>query len=72
MRFQPTYTGPRQSAALQAIAEHWRAFGESPTRVELGRALGISAVSAHQLVGKLSRDGLVVVARRTHRGVEVA
>ena len=72
MRFQPTYTGPRQRAALQAISEHWRAFGESPTRVELGRALGISAVSAHLLVGKLSRDGLVVVSPKLHRSIEVA
>ena len=71
-RIQPTFTGPRQQAALQAIAAHWRAFGEAPTRGELGRALGINAVSAHLLVGKLARDGLVVVAPRLHRGVEVA
>lgn len=66
------YTGPRQAQALHAIADHWRAFGEAPTRVELGRALGISAVSAHLLVVKLARDGLVLVEPRKHRGLEVA
>lgn len=66
------HTGPRQRAALRAIASHWRAHGEAPTRAELGRALGITAVSAHLLVGKLHRDGLVIVAPRLHRGVEVA
>lgn len=65
-------TGPRQRAALQAIQAHWRAYGEAPTRAELGQALGISKVSAHLLVSKLRRDGLVVVAPRLHRGVEVA
>ena len=71
-RIQTPYTGHRQQAALQAISAHWRAFGEAPTRVELGRALGITAVSAHMLVQKLARAGLVVVAPRMHRGVAVA
>lgn len=66
------YTGPRQQQALAAIAGHWRAFGEAPTRAELGRAMGISAVSAHLLVQKLARDGLVILASKMHRGVEVA
>ena len=52
--------------------QHWSAFGEAPTRVELGKAMGITPVSAHLLVGKLARDGLVVVAPRKHRNVEVA
>jgi len=69
---QQPHTGARQKAALQAIAQHWRAHGEAPTREELGRALGITKVSAHLLVHKLHRDGLVVVAPRAHRGVEVA
>lgn len=66
------YTGPRQQQALATIAGHWGAFGEAPTRAEIGRAMGISAVSAHLLVKKLARDGLVVVAPRCRRGVEVA
>lgn len=71
-RIQTPYTGYRQHAALQAISAHWHAFGEAPTRVELGRALGITAVSAHMLVHKLARAGLVVVSPRMHRGVAVA
>lgn len=65
------YTSARALTALEAIAAHWRAYGEAPTRAELGRALGITAVSAHLLVHKLARDGLVVVVPRLHRGVEV-
>ena len=67
-----TYTGPRQYDALKAIKNHWDAFYESPTRSELGRALGISTVSAHLLVKKLARDGLVTVEPKLARGVEVA
>lgn len=70
-RIQHPYTGARQRAALQAIQRHWQTYGEAPTRAELGRALGITAVSAHLLVHKLHRDGLVVIAPRAHRGVEV-
>lgn len=66
------YIGPRQRAALDAVAAHWRAYGESPTRAELGRALGITAVSAHLLAGKLASAGLLIVAPRVHRGMEVA
>ena len=62
----------RQDACLRAIAAHWRAFGESPTREELGRALGISKVSAHLLVEKLVDKGRVIRAPRMHRGLEVA
>lgn len=66
------HTGPRQLAALRMISAHWKAHGEAPTRAELGSALGITAVSAHLLIGKLHRDGLVIVAPRLHRAVEVA
>jgi len=71
-RTQHPYTGARQRAALRAIAAHWKAHSEAPTRAELGRTLGITAVSAHLLIGKLHRAGLVVVAQRAHRGVEAA
>ncbi len=63
---------PRQQQALDAIRAHWRAYSESPTRAELGRALGITAVSAHLLVRGLQRAGRVVVAPRVHRGIDVA
>lgn len=63
---------PRQQAALDAIRAHWRAFGEAPTRAELGRALGVSKVSAHLLVCKLAAAGHVTVAPRVHRNVEAA
>lgn len=65
------YTGPRQLAAMAAITNHWKAFSEAPTRSELGRALGISKVSAHLLIQKLARDGLVIVVPKLARGVEV-
>lgn len=71
-RTQQPYTGARQRPALRAIGAHWKAHGEAPTRAELGRALGITAVSAHLLVHKLHRDGLVVLVPRAHRGVDVA
>jgi len=61
----------RQQAALTAIARHWKAYAEAPTRAELGRALGITKVSAHLLVKKLARDGLVHVEPGKHRNVEV-
>lgn len=61
----------RQDACLRAIAAHWRAFGESPTREELGRALGITKVSAHLLCVKLERKGLIHRVPRIHRGLEV-
>ena len=72
MNHQQPHHGARQAAALRAIRQHWNAYGESPTRTELGKVLGITPVSAHLLVGKLARDGLVVVAPRKHRNVEVA
>lgn len=64
--------GRRQDACLRAIAAHWRAFGESTTREELGRALGITKVSAHLLCVKLERKGLIHREPRIHRGLEVA
>lgn len=49
------FLGPRQRAALRYIASR----KESPTRSEIGRRLGITAVSAHLLVDKLIAAGLV-------------
>lgn len=66
-----TYTGPRQHDALKAIKAYWRHHSESPTCLELGEALGISRVSAHLLVKKLARDGLVVTEPKMTRGMEV-
>lgn len=65
------YTGPRQLAALAAIKSHWKHYSEAPTQSEVGRALGVSKVSAHLLIQKLARDGLVVVHPKLARGVEV-
>lgn len=65
-----TPAGDRQADCLRVIRNHWRAYGEAPTRAELGRALGITAVSAHLLVQKLERDGLVRVTPGTWRNVE--
>lgn len=67
-----TYTGPAQARALAAIEAHWAEFSESPTRVELGRALGITPVSAHLLVHKLAKAGAVDVVPRIHRGIGLA
>ena len=66
-----SYTGPRQLAALAAISSHWKHYSEAPTRSELGRALGVSKVSAHLWVQKLAKQGLVVVHPKLARGVEV-
>lgn len=63
---------PRQAQALSAIRAHWAAFSEAPARSEIGRALGITAVSAHLLVQKLAARGLVTVAPKVWRGVEVS
>jgi DNA-binding MarR family transcriptional regulator len=60
---------PRQYDCLQAIASHWRAYNEGPTRSELGKALGITKVSAHLLVDKLCAQGLVTRERGVHRGL---
>ena len=62
--------GPRQLEALNAIRAHWRAYGEAPTRTELGKALGVTKVSAHLLVRRLQQAGLVVVTPGMHRNVE--
>ena len=51
---------PRQEQALAAIRDWWAAYGESPTRTELGRTLGITKVSAPLLVRSLERAGKVV------------
>ena len=64
--------GPRQADALEAIAAHWRAYGQAPTRTEIGRALGICKVSAHLLVKKLAADGLVVIEPGSWRNVRLA
>jgi DNA-binding transcriptional regulator LsrR (DeoR family) len=63
---------PRQSDCLRAIKAHWAEFSESPTRLEIGRALGITPVSAHLLVRKLAKAGAVDVVPRIHRGIGLA
>lgn len=62
---------PTQTTTLQAIASHYSAFGESPTRTELGRTLGITKVSAHLTVRRLERDGLVVTHPGKWRNIEL-
>lgn len=62
---------PTQSQCLRAIAAHWRAYGESPTRTELGRALGCGKVSAHQMLERLHAQGLVHIEPRKWRNVEL-
>ena len=62
---------PRQEQALAAIRDWWAAYGESPTRTELGRALGITKVSAHLLVRSLERAGKVIVHPGIWRNIEV-
>lgn len=65
----PVPAGARQAQALKVIRQHWQRRGESLTRSELGRALGITKVSAHLLVVKLARDGFVVVTPGGWRNV---
>ena len=66
-----TYTGPGQRRVHAAVAMWWRTYGESPTRAELARYLGISREVVGRLARKLHRDGLLVVVPRVHRGMEV-
>lgn len=67
-----TYTGPGQQRVQAAVAMWWRVYGESPTRAELGRHLGISREVVGKLARKLQRDGKLVVHYRIHRGMELA
>jgi Mn-dependent DtxR family transcriptional regulator len=62
---------PQQSACLRAIAHHWRAYGESPTRTELGRDLGCCKVSAHQMLKRLQNMGMVELHPRIWRNIEL-
>lgn len=64
-------TGPRQLDALAAVRAYQRARGISPTRAEVGVALGITAVSAHLLLRKLAAAGLLRLATRRHRGISL-
>ena len=64
-------TPTRQAACLEAIRAHWRQYGQAPTRTELGRALGITKVSAHLLVGKLAAAGAVVIIPGGWRNVHL-
>ena len=66
-----TYTGPAQARLLAAVKLWWREFGESPTRAELARYLGISREVAGRTARKLHRDGLLIVEWRKHRAMEV-
>jgi Mn-dependent DtxR family transcriptional regulator len=61
----------RQEDCLHEIRAWIAANGKSPTRSELGRRLGITKVSAHQLVAKLERAGMVVTHPGVWRNIEV-
>lgn len=71
MNMPRTYTGPGQARVYAAVRMWWREFGESPTRAELARYLGISREVVGKLARKLARDGLLIVEYRKHRGMEV-
>lgn len=64
-------TTQRQTECLEAIRRHWTAYGKSPTRTEVGRAMGITKVSAHLLIDKLERSGLVVTHPGCWRNIEL-
>lgn len=66
-----TKNTPRQQDCLAAIRAWWANFHESPTRAELGRALGINKVSAHLLVTKLEAAGHVTTHPGMWRNIEV-
>ena len=63
---------PRQAACLREFERHLSAHGEPPTREELGRALGVSKVSAHHLVVRLEEKGMIRRSRNVRRGLERA
>lgn len=50
---------PRQSAALQFVADHTAAKGFPPTSRELARWLGISDTAARCLLGALERKKMI-------------
>ena len=60
----------RQDECLAVIVNHWRAYHEAPTRSEIGRAMGITRVSAHLLIAKLEAAGRVTTTPGYWRNVE--
>ncbi len=63
---------PREVEVIGAIRRLTALHRQPPTRVELGRALGISSVAAHLHVNRLRDKGVLRVRPRQHRGIALA
>lgn len=62
---------PRMRQAFAEIIDRIRVDGFSPTQQELGDALGISKVSAHEIVGRLVQRGVIRRTKHRARAIEV-
>ena len=66
-----TKDATRQSECLRYIDTYFKAWGNSPTRSEIGARMGITKVSAHLLINKLKNDGLVVTVGNSWRNLRI-
>lgn len=63
---------PRERDALDAIIEHYRATGASPSHRDLQRALGLGYDGyVRHLVGKLRDKGFIEASHRERRAIRV-
>ena len=60
---------PRQQDVLACIRRYLRAYGVAPTRKEIGRELGIDAVTVQQHVAALRGAGVICVTPKAWRGI---
>ena len=56
---------------LRALRQHILGKGYAPSRIELGKMLGISGPVAHYHLMCLRKAGLVRIVPRKHRAVEL-
>jgi len=61
----------RLVAALEFLHERIAAGRAAPTEEEIGRRVGCTGSNAHNLLVRLSREGLVILAGGKHRAVRI-
>ena len=59
---------PCEHDVLAAMARYHGIHGDFPTREELGKALGITKVTAHLHLHRMAADRVVKIAPGRHRG----
>lgn len=62
---------PRQSAIASFIRNYTLLRGESPTLGEIGKAMGVTKVTALEHVNALHRKGAIVRTAKTNRNLKV-